>query len=105
MNDPLAHDLDERLRREFDTAFAEDGFTARVMQALPPRPGRRAWPLTAAALAGSVLAWLSLAPSTLVELAAAEWLAADPGPHSAIVLALLFGIGVLGCAWALEEGP
>jgi hypothetical protein len=105
MNEPHLLEFDERLRRAFEAEVADGGFTARVMQALPPRPRRRAWPLTAAALAGSVLAWLSLAPSTLVELAAVEWLAADPGPHAAVLLALLGGMGVLGCAWALEEGP
>lgn len=104
MNEPLEHEFDERLRREFEAAVADDGFTARVMQALPPRPRQGNWRLTAAALAGSLLSWLTLAPSALVERVTVEWLAADPGPHSAIVLALLVGMGALGCAWALEEG-
>lgn len=96
--------LDAWLRREFEGSIADDGFAGRVMRSLPARPRQRAWPLPAATLVGSLLAWLALAPSPLVDLAAREWLAADFGSSSAVLLALLSGMVLLGCAWALEEG-
>lgn len=105
MNETADKDLDAWLRREFEGPVADDGFAARVMQVLPPRPRRRAWPLPAATMAGALLAWLTLAPSALAELGAREWLAADLGAGSAPLLALLLGVVLLGCAWALEEGP
>jgi hypothetical protein len=98
-------DLDDWLRREFEGPVADDGFATRVMGCLPPRPRRASWLLPATAIAGSLLAWLALAPSPWLELAAREALAADFGASSAVLLALLFGMGLLGCAWALEEGP
>lgn len=105
MNDLQDADLASGLRREFDGPIADEGFAARVMRALPPRRKRRAWPLPAAALAGALLAWLALASSALGELAVREWLAADLGTGSAVLLALLSGVVLLACAWALEEGP
>ena len=79
MNDPIDHELDACLRREFEGPVADDGFAAQVMRLLPPRPRRRPWPLPAAAIVGGLLTWLTLAPSPLVELAAREWLAEDFG--------------------------
>lgn len=105
MSDLQNNELDAWLRHEFEGPVADDGFAARVMRALPPRPKQRAWPLPVAAIAGGLLAWLALAPSPLVDLATREWLAADFGASSGVLLALLFGMTLLGCAWALEEGP
>jgi hypothetical protein len=96
-------ELDAWLRHEFEGPVADDGFATRVVGALPPRARRRAWALPAAATAGSLLACLALSPSPLLALAMREWLAADFGPSSAVLLALLFGMVVLGCAWALDE--
>lgn len=104
MNDTPDHELDTWLRHEFEGPVADDGFATRVMSALPRRTRRRAWPLPAAAAAGGLLAWLALSPSPLVEFAMREWRAADFGPSSAVLLALLFGMVLLGCAWALDEG-
>lgn len=104
MNENQDDELDAWLRREFEGPIADDGFVTRVVRLLPARPHPR-WPLPAAAMAGGLLAWLALAPSPLVELAGREWLAADFGSGSAMLLALLFGTVLLGCAWALEEGP
>jgi hypothetical protein len=105
VNETQDQELDEWLRREFEGPIVDDGFTTRVMRLLPPRARKRTWPLPAAATAGGLMAWLALSPSPLVELAALEWLAADFGRSSAMLLALLFGTVLLGCAWALEEGP
>jgi hypothetical protein len=97
------HELDELLRRSFVDQVPDDGFTARVMRALPSRPRRQVWLLPIAALAGTLLGWLALMPSPLLRQAASQWLSADLGGSMVLVCALLFGVTALGCAWALEE--
>jgi hypothetical protein len=103
--DQAPPDLDELLRQAFEAAPADDAFVAQVMHTLPPRRPRRAWPLPAAAAAGALLAWLALAASPLVAQAAHEWRAADPGAALGVLMALMVGLGLLGCAWALAEEP
>ena len=96
-------ELDELLRQEFERAVADDGFSARVMGALPPRKRKRSWMLPAAALAGALLAWLTLRPLPLWQQTAFEWLSGELGAASMVVCVLALGIGLLGSAWALEE--
>jgi hypothetical protein len=103
MNEISEQHIDEILRREFGSGVAEDGFSARVIRALPPRRRPRPWLLPTAALAGSLLAWLALLPSPLLQQAAQEWLAGSFGATSASVCVLLLGVSMLGCGWALEE--
>lgn len=93
--------LDELLRRSFADAPADDGFSARVMRALPPR--RQPLLLPIAVLAGALLACLAILPSPLLRQATSQWLAGDIGASAALVCALLLGVTLLGCAWALEE--
>lgn len=101
---PLSDEtLDELLRAAFASDVADDGFSARVMRTLPTRPRRYPWLLPAAALAGGLLAWLALLPAPLLRHASREWLAGDVGANSAIMCAVLLGVALLGCAWALEE--
>lgn len=95
--------LDEALRRSFAGAVADDGFTARVMHALPVRRRPRSWLLQGAALAGGLLAWLAVLPSPLWRQVAQEWLAGDFGIALAGCCVLALGVSVLGCGWALAE--
>lgn len=95
--------FDDRLRRHFAGAVADDGFSARVMRALPPRREHRRWLLPVAAVAGSVLAWLALMPSPLWQQVAQEWLADDIGAATAGIGALLFGVTLVSCVWSLQE--
>lgn len=103
MNDMSDEKLDDLLRRAFTGPVEDGGFSARVIRALPTRAPQRPWLLPGAALAGSLLAWLALRPSTLLQQAANEWLAGGFGAASAGVCVLLFGVSVLGCGWALDE--
>ncbi len=103
MNELDDQKLDELLRCEFAGAVADDGFSARVMRILPPRQRSQPWLLPIAALAGGLLTWLALLPSPLLQQASREWLAGDLGTTSAVVCAILLGVGLLGCGWALEE--
>lgn len=96
--------LDDLLRRHFPGGVADDGFSARVMRALPKRRDPRHGLLPAAAAAGGVLAWLALMPSPLWQQVAQEWLARDLGAATIGVGALLLGVTIASCAWSLEEG-
>jgi hypothetical protein len=96
--------LDDLLRRQFPGAVAEDGFTSRVMRALPPRRAPRPWLVPGAAVAGSVLAWLALMPSPVWQQAAREWLQGDLGAATAGIGVLLMVVTLVSCAWSLEEG-
>jgi hypothetical protein len=77
-----------------------------VAQAPNPAPRRRAGPLaavTAAAVAVEGLLLLAVAVRLSVELASAA--PADTGGAAAeVVLCVLFGLGLLGCAWAVSGG-
>lgn len=99
----LDRKLDDLLRTSFDGPVADDGFSARVMQALPPRREHRRWLVPGAAAAGSLIAWLALMPSPLWRQVAQEWLAGNPGGATLGVAALVFGLGLVACAWSLEE--
>lgn len=103
MNDLSEEQLDELLRREFAAAVADDGFSARVMRALPRRRRQIAWLLPAAALIGGLLTWLALLPAPLLQGAAREWLAGDAGANVVVLWAVLFVVAVLSCGWAMEE--
>lgn len=100
---PTEPDIDALLHGDFAGPVADDGFSAQVMQALPPRRPRRALLLPLAALIGGLLAWLSLLPSPLLQGAGSEWLAGQMGGSLAVVCVVLLGVGLLGCGWALEE--
>ena len=102
MTQLLDDKIDEWLRRDF-SAVPDDGFTLHVVRALPPRQRQPRWLMPTAALVGSLAAWLTLLPSPLLQQATREWLAGDIGATSAMVCALLLGLGLLGCSWALEE--
>ena len=102
MNNLDDEDLDQWLRRSAELAVPDDGFSARVMRVLPARkPQQGALPY--ALLVGGLLAGWSLLPSPLLQQALREWQAAAPGASSAVLVLLLFGVGLLSCSWALEE--
>lgn len=103
MNDLTDEHLDALLRRDFSGPVEDAGFSAAVMRTLPPRARSRPWLVPGAALAGALLAWLSLLPSPIWQRLADEWLAGGLGTASTAVCALLLGMGLLGCGWALQE--
>jgi hypothetical protein len=105
MNDVSNAELDELLRRAFDGAVADDGFSTSVMRALPPRIAPAAGLLPAAALVGGVLTWLTLGPSPLLQDAAQQWLEGQAGTSLILLCAVALTMGVLACAWAAEEEP
>ncbi|MBX3725109.1 MAG: DUF5056 domain-containing protein [Xanthomonadales bacterium] len=106
MNEPdelTDRTLDDLLRKGFKGEVADDGFSTRVMRALPPRRRQRPWLLPGAALAGGLLAWLAVLPAQAWQDIAREWLAGDVGPVTVGTGMLLLVVSMLGCAWALDE--
>lgn len=104
MTDPADPDLDALLRQHFDAAIPNDeGFTARVLDALPPRPRQRPWMLPVAASAGTVLTWTSIAPAPLWQLAADAWTTGDASTPVLVTGSLILLLAMTACGWALAE--
>jgi hypothetical protein len=103
MNDLADQALEDLLRADFKGAVADDGFATRVMHSLPARRRLQPWLIPSAVLAGALLSWITLVPSPVFELAAAEWGQGAIGPSSVLLLSLLLTMGVLGSAWALDD--
>lgn len=95
--------LDALLRQQFPGPVADEGFSARVMRALPPRRAPRPWPLPAAAVAGSLLAWWALMPSPAWRLAAQEWLSGDPGVATGVVVLLSLVLTLASAVGSMDE--
>ncbi len=103
MSDISDQRIDDLLRRNFNGAVPDDGFSAQVTRALPARQRPRPWLLPVSALVGGLLTWMTLVPSPLWQQAAREWLAGGFGAASSGVCVLVLGLAILGCSWALEE--
>ena len=103
MNETPDDALDTLLRRGFEGPVPDDGFSARVARGLPARPRRIAWPLPIALACGGVLAGAAVATSPLWGDVAREAAAGVPGGASVVFLFVALCLGVLGCAWTLEE--
>lgn len=95
--------IDELLRREFDRAIPDDGFSSRVVAALPAGERPRRWVVPIALVVGGLSAWASLGPAPLWLLAAEEWAAGRPATALVVTMALGLGAGLMACAWALVE--
>lgn len=104
MTDPADPDLDALLRQHFDAAIPDDdGFTARVITALPPRPRQRPWTLPLAAAAGTALTWTSIAPAPLWQLAADAWTTGNASTPVIVTGSLILLLAMAACGWALAE--
>lgn len=103
MNPQHDDDIDALLRQSFDGPVPDAGFCDRVMQQLPPRRRRPAWPLAAGVLAGAVLCSLSLLDSPLWHAAWQGWLAGEWSSSTIIMLSMMAGMSLLALGWSLAE--
>ncbi len=104
MNEP--HDdaaIDALLRRQFDGPVPDDGFSARVMQRLPPHRRRVTWPLWAGALVGAGACWSSLLFSPLLQAGWRDWLASELSMPAIILLLAMAGMASAAAWWAMTE--
>jgi len=98
------HDaIDALLRRQFDGAVPDDGFSDRVMQQLPARPRRRAWPLWSGIAAGIAACALSLSFTPLVHLGWRDWAGGAVSPPVIALLLAVAGMAALAMCWSLAE--
>jgi hypothetical protein len=95
--------LDQLLRGHSSDALVEDdGFTSRVMQALPARPRPRNWLIPTITL-GSLVSWLSVLQSSLIRAAILEWQSRAFGTNTALLIVVILSISTLTVLWALED--
>jgi hypothetical protein len=103
MNPINDDDIDALLRQSFDGPTADAGFCDRVMQQLPPRRRRYAWPLVAGVVGGVVLCGLSLFASPLWSEAWRGWLVGQWSTSTLVTLAAMAAMTLLALVWSLAE--
>jgi hypothetical protein len=103
MNPIHDDDIDALLRKSFDGPTPDAGFCDRVMQQVPPRRRRSAWPLAAGVLVGAVMCWLSLLNSPLWRAAWHGWLVGEWSNSTLIMLSAMAGMSLLALGWTLAE--
>ena len=97
------HDIDALLRRQFEGPVSDEGFTARLIQQVPTRPGRAVWPLWAGIAAGIGACWLSLMSTPVLQLGWQSWLSGKPSSSAIILIAVAGGMSLLACWWTAME--
>jgi hypothetical protein len=95
--------IDAVLLERFEGPVPDDGFCDQVMQSLPARRRRAAWPLALGIAAGGILCWLSLHTAPLVRIGWRDWLSGAPSAPAIILLAAMAGISLLALVWTTAE--
>lgn len=103
MNEPSEETIEALLRKQFDGAVRDEGFSERVMQRLPPRRRRVVWPLWTGVLAGIVAGWLALLPSRLLRDGWRDWLGMHWSAATAVTLTVMVVMALLALAWSVAE--
>lgn len=95
--------IDALLRQQFEGAVPDDGFCDRVMERLPARPRRRAWPLWCGVAAGAAACVLTLWSTPLVQLGWRDWAGGQWSAPAIVLLLALAGLSLLAMCWSLAE--
>ena len=103
MNEPHDDTIDALLRRQFEGPVIDDGFSERVMQRLPPRRRRIAWPLWLGVLLGAVACWVCLTRVPLLHIGWQDWLAGELSSSSLGLLLAMAALSLLAMGWGLVE--
>lgn len=103
MNTQPDDDIDALLRKSFGDPVPDEGFVDRVMQQLPPRRVRSAWPLAVGVLVGAVLCVLSVFSSSLWHEAWQEWRIGAWSTATLVVLSTMAAMSLLALSWTLSE--
>jgi hypothetical protein len=96
-------DIDALLRQSFDGPTPDAGFSDRLMQQLPPRRRRFAWPLVAGVLTGTALGVLSLSNSPLWRASWQGWMVGEWSASGLVVVSMMAGLTLLAVGWSLAE--
>ncbi|GAB3782487.1 DUF5056 domain-containing protein [Dyella agri] len=103
MSEPHDEEIEALLRRQFEGAVADDGFSERVMQRLPPRRRRHGWPLWLGVLAGAAACWLCLAGAPLLHAGWRAWLHGEWSPSVIGAWLAMVCLAWLALGWGLAE--
>lgn len=103
MNHERDDAIETLLRKQFDGPVRDAGFSERLMQRLPQRRRRVAWPSWAGALAGVAACWLALWPSPLLRRGWQDWVGGDWSAAGIVMLATLAVMTLLALAWSVAE--
>lgn len=103
MNHPHDDAIEALLRQQFDGPVPDDGFSGRVMQRLPPRRRRVAWPVWAGVVAGAGACWLSLLTSPLLHVGWRDWAGGEPSTSAIAWLLAVAGMSLLAMGWSMAE--
>lgn len=95
--------IDALLRKQFDGAMLDDGFSQRVMQRLPQHRRRVAWPVWGGMLLGVFACWLALSFSPLVDAGWRDCLSGHWSAPAVTLLLAMLGMAVLALAWGVTE--
>ena len=103
MNHEQDDAIEALLRKQFDGAIPDDGFSERVMQQLPARRRRIAWPLWVGLAAGAGGCWLSLTAAPLMRVGWHDWTHGELSPSTVTLLLAMAGMSLLACWWTIAE--
>jgi hypothetical protein len=95
--------VDALLLARFEGPVPDEGFCGRVMQRVPLRRRRPAWPLAAGIVAGAIVCWLSLLSTPLVRTGWRDWLSGEPSAPAVTLMLVMAGISLLTAVWAMAE--
>jgi hypothetical protein len=102
-NQPQDDAIEALLRGQFDGPLPDDGFSERVMQRLPTRRRRVAWPLWAGVLAGMGACWLGLLSAPLLQVGWRDWAGGELSAPAIILLSVAAGMSLLASWWSVAE--
>ena len=92
--------IDALLRAQFEGPVRDEGFSERVMQALPPRRRRVDWPVRA----GIVACWASLLSAPLLREGWSAWASGRLTASAMALLLAIAGMSLLALWWSVAEG-
>lgn len=103
MNPPRDETIDALLRQQFGGPVPDDGFSERVMQRLPSRRRRTAWPLWTSVLAGAAGCWSSLQLSPWLVAGWRDWMHGELSAPAITLLLAMAGMSLAAAWWVVTE--
>ena len=103
MNESHDDTLDALLRRQFEGPVADDGFSERVMQHLPSRRRRAAWPVWMGVLIGTAACWICMDSVPLLHTGWRDWLSGQPTMAAIGLWVAMAATSLLALVWGLAE--
>jgi hypothetical protein len=103
MNDEIDDGIDRLLRAGAPDPVADEGFCARLAEALPPRRSGARWPVALGIVAGIAACWITMGSAQVTQAGWQDWLAGELTPSALVLLAAAAGLCLLALAWALAE--